>query len=186
MAIENVSGDILFAPRAATLRVLPSTAHEAFAALVREHHDRLARLAHLLCSDREQAEDAVAEAYAKVWPRFRRGQVEQPRVYLRAAVINQVRGGLRRRLLERREEQRQRVDWRLGVSPESNIEDRAVLEPALRQLPEGQREVIVLRFYEDMSEDDIATLLRVPVGTVKSRCARGLHQLRALMSVDDD
>ena len=186
MAIENVSGDIPFAPRVARLRVLPSTDHEAFAALVREHHDRLARLAHLLCSNREQAEDAVAEAYAKVWPRFRRGQVEHPRIYLRAVVINQVRGDLRRRVVEQREERRQRVDWRFGVSPERNVEERALLEPALWQLPEGQRAVIVLRFYEDMSEDDIAALLGVPVGTVKSRCARGLHQLRALMSVDDD
>jgi RNA polymerase sigma-70 factor (ECF subfamily) len=186
MAIEDVSGDIPITSRAEPLRLVPRTDHEAFAALVTEHHARLARLAHLLCSNREQAEDAVAEAYAKVWPRFRRGQVEHPPVYLRAAVVNQVRGGLRRRLLERREEQRQQVDWRAGVSPERDIEERALLEPALRQLPAAQRAVIVLRFYEDLSEEEIATLLEVPVGTVKSRCARALRQLRTLVSGDDD
>jgi RNA polymerase sigma-70 factor (sigma-E family) len=186
MAIEDIGPAIPLAPpKAGPLRVA-RTDHEAFAALVTEHHDRLARLAYLLCSNREQAEDAVAEAYAKVWPRFRRGQVEHPPLYLRTAVINQVRGGLRRRQLERREEQRQRVDWRDGLSAEGNVEDRAILERALRQLSEGQRCVIVLRFYEDMSEDDIATTLGVPVGTVKSRCARALAQLRGVLGVDDE
>src|SRR4051812_11437190 len=172
MAIEDVSGDVAI-PRRVRLQAVVRTDHEAFAALVMEQHARLARLAHLLCGNREQAEDAVAEAYAKVWPRFRRGQVQHPRVYLRSAVVNQVRGGMRRRLLERREEQRQRVDWRDGIRPERGVEDQMRLEPALRRLPHGQRTVIVLRFYEDMSEDEIATLLGVPAGTVKSRCARG-------------
>lgn len=185
MAIENVSGKFRATPRTVPLRAA-SLPEEDFAALVAEHHNRLARLAHLLCGDREQAEDAVAEAYAKVWPRFRRGEVRHPRVYLRAAVVNEVRGGLRHRMLERREEQRQRVDWRDGVSPERGIDDRTLLETALRQLPQGQRAVIVLRFYEDMGEDEIAALLGVPVGTVKSRCSRALQQLRALVGTDHD
>lgn len=158
----------------------------AFAALVATYHERLARLAYLLCSNREQAEDAVSEAYAKTWPRFRKGQVENPPVYLRTAVVNQVRGGLRRRLLERREERRQRVDWRDSASPHRDVEDREVLGPALQRLSATQRAVIVLRFYEDMSEEDVASLLDVPVGTVKSRCARGLAQLRALVGSDDE
>ncbi len=158
----------------------------AFAALVALHHGRLDRLAHLLCGDAAQAEDAVADAYAKVWRRFRSGAVDDPAAYLRQAVVNQVRGGYRRRALERREEQRQRVDWRDGVSPHRNVEDRNLLEPALRELPVTQRAVIVLRFFEDLSEEQIARVLDIPVGTVKSRCARGLAQLRASIGSNDE
>jgi RNA polymerase sigma factor (sigma-70 family) len=133
----------------------------------------------MLCGNREEAEDAVAEAYARVWPRFRAGTLREPLPYLRTAVVNQVRGGLRKRMLQRREEQRQKVDWRDGVSAERIVDDREVLSSALHRLPAGQRTIVVLRFYEDMSEQDVATLLGVPVGTVKSRCSRGLAALRA-------
>jgi RNA polymerase sigma-70 factor (sigma-E family) len=166
-------------------RVTATDPSAAFAALVAERHARLARLAYLLCSDRQQAEDAVAEAYAKMWPRFRKGRIANPPQYLRAAVVNQVRGGLRRRVLERREEKRHRVDWRDGGASERSVEERDVLEPALRQLPAPQRAVIVLRFYEDMSEEETAALLDIPAGTVKSRCARGLAQLRSLVGDTD-
>lgn len=186
MALEDPGVGVQAVANETTTSFVQTGPDAAFAALVSAYHDRLARLAYLLCSDREQAEDAVSEAYAKVWPRFRRGHVDNPPVYLRTAVVNQVRGGLRRRLLERREEQRQRVDWRDGVSPHRDVEEREVLEPALRRLPAAQRAVIVLRFYEDMTEDEIAILLGVPPGTVKSRCARGLAQLRALVGDDHE
>ncbi len=186
MALEDTGSGVQAVAHETTTSFVQAGPDAAFAALVATYHERLARLAYLLCSDREQAEDAVSEAYAKVWPRFRRGHVENPPVYLRTAVVNQVRGGLRRRLLERREEQRQGVDWREGTSPHRNVEERELLEPALRRLPAAQRAVIVLRFYEDMSEEQVATLLGVPTGTVKSRCARGLTQLRALVGSSDE
>lgn len=154
---------------------------EGFADLVAQHHDRLARLAYVLCGNREEAEDAVAEAYAKVWPRYRAGTLRDPLSYLRTAVVNQVRGGLRRRVLQRREEQRQRVDWRDGVSAERAIDDRDAVVAALGRLPIEQRTVLVLRFYEDMGEQDTATMLGVPVGTVKSRCSRAIAALRATL-----
>jgi RNA polymerase sigma-70 factor (sigma-E family) len=154
-------------------------ASHAFSELVALHHQRLARLAYVFCHDAQQAEDAVAEAYAKVWPKFRAGRVQDPGPYLRTAVVNAVRGGIRRRVLERREEERRRVDGRDGPSPEHIVDDRDLLETALQRLPATQRAVIVLRYYEDMTEDEIASVLHVACGTVKSRCARGLAQLRA-------
>jgi RNA polymerase sigma-70 factor (sigma-E family) len=184
MALEDPGIAVQAIASDTTTPFVQTSADAAFAALVATYHDRLARLAYLLCSNREQAEDAVSEAYAKTWPRFKSGHVENPPVYLRTAVVNQVRGGLRRRLLERREEQRQRIDWREGASPHRDVEDREVLEPAVRRLPPTQRAVIVLRFYEDMSEEEVATLLGVPAGTVKSRCSRGLAQLRAFVGDD--
>lgn len=186
MAIEDLSGSTPAALSGLRFTRVEDRHHdEQFAAIVASHHQRLARLAYLLCSSREQAEDAVADAYAKVWPRYRRGQVHDPAGYLRRAVVNQVRGGLRRRVLERREQQRQRVDWRGGASPEHSVDDRQLLEPALGRLSPGQRAVIVLRFYEDLSEEETAALLGIRVGTVKSRCARALDQLRAFVGDTD-
>jgi RNA polymerase sigma-70 factor (sigma-E family) len=186
MAIEDVSGNTPAAWPALRYTRVDDRAHEQeFVDVVATHHERLARLAFLLCSSREQAEDAVAEAYAKVWPRYRRGQVRDPVGYLRQAVVNQVRGGLRRRVLERREEQRQRAEGRATPTPEHAVEARHVLEPALARLSPGQRAVIVLRFYEDLSEEETAALLGIRVGTVKSRCARALDQLRALVGETD-
>ncbi len=154
---------------------------DGFADLVAQHHERLARLAYVLCGNREEAEDAVAEAYAKVWPRYRAGTLREPLSYLRTAVVNQVRGGLRRRVLQRREEQRQRVDWRDGVSAERAVDDRDAIVAAVARLPVEQRTILVLRFYEDMSEQDVAATLGVPIGTVKSRCSRALAALRVAL-----
>ncbi len=96
-------------------------------------------------------------------------------------MVNQVRGGLRRRLLEQREVERRRVDWHDGVSPEGSVDDAEIVLPALEALPQNQRAVLVLRYYEDLSEDEIAVTLDIPAGTVKSRCARGLEQLRRVI-----
>lgn len=164
----------------------PSPQRDRFSKIVAAHHQQLARLAYLLCNDRQQAEDAVAEAYAWVWPKFRRGTIDDLLPYLRNAVANQVRGGLRRRMLEQREVERRRVDWHDGVSPERSVDDAEIILPLLESLPQNQRAVIVLRYYEDLSEDEIAETLDIPAGTVKSRCARGLEQLRRVMGEDID
>ena len=119
-----------------------------------------------------------------MWPQFRRDGVDDPVAYVRRAVVNQIRGGFRRRHLERREEERRVVDWREGVRPESSVDDRSLLGPALLLLPLDQRAVLVLRFLEDLSEEATAATLGVKVGTVKSRCARGLEQLRRLLGED--
>jgi RNA polymerase sigma-70 factor (sigma-E family) len=159
----------------------PSPSRDRFSKTVASHHQQLARLAFLLCNDRQQAEDAVAEAYARVWPKYRRGAIDELLPYLRRAVANQVRGGLRRRLLEQREVERRKVDWHDGVSPERSVDDAEIILPALEALPQNQRAVLVLRYYEDLSEDEIADTLDIPAGTVKSRCARGLEQLRRVI-----
>jgi RNA polymerase sigma-70 factor (sigma-E family) len=159
----------------------PSPRRDRFSQAVAAHHQQLARLAFLLCNDRQQAEDAVAETYARVWPKYRRGTIDDLLPYLRRAVANQVRGGLRRRMLEQREAQRRKVDWHDGVSPERSVDDAEIILPALEALPQNQRAVLVLRYYEDLSEDEIADTLDIPAGTVKSRCARGLEQLRRVM-----
>ncbi len=153
----------------------------AFARAVTEHHRRLAGLAYALCGDRQLAEDLVAEAYARVWPKWRNRQVDDLGPYLRRAVVNLVHGRRRRKVLERRELERRRVDWREGQHFEGRVEDRDQLWDALMRLPVDQRAAIVLRHLEDLSEEETASVLGVRPGTVKSRLARGLTTLRELL-----
>jgi len=151
--------------------------------LVRTHHERLVRLAYLLCGDPAEAEDVVADAYAKCWPRLARRDVDDPLAYLRRAVVNGVRSWQRRRYLMRREERRRRVGPDPSA-PTSQVDDHSALIAAVRQLPLGQRQVLALRFLEDLSEQETAATLRVSVGTVKSRTARGLDALRHVLSIE--
>jgi RNA polymerase sigma-70 factor (sigma-E family) len=164
-------------------------ARDAFSAAVAAHHHRLAGFAYLLCGDRITAEDLVAEAYARVWPKFRNQQVDDLGPYLRTAVANLATGRLRRLRLERRETERRDLDWRLGDGRpargfESTIDDRDLLWQAIWALPVDQRAVIVLRLVEDLSEQSCAKVLGIRPGTVKSRLARGLATLRTSLEGD--
>lgn len=157
---------------------------DAFAAAVITHHRRLAGFAYLLCGDRAVAEDLVAEAYARVWPKYRAGRVDDLGAYLRRAIANLAAGRRRRLKLERREIERRTVDWRLSTdrdvpSFEPGVEEHDRLWSAIWNLPMDQRTVIVLRHVEDRSEEETAELLGIRPGTVKSRLARGLAALRA-------
>jgi RNA polymerase sigma-70 factor (sigma-E family) len=165
-------------------------ATDSFSAAVAAHHRRLAGFAYLLCGDRTTAEDLVAEAYARVWPKHRHQQVEDLGPYLRQAVANLATGRLRRLRLERRETEKRTIDWRLGEDRdiggfESTIDDRDQLWQAIWALPADQRAVIVLRLVEDMSELECAKTLGVRPGTVKSRLARGLAALRISLGEDN-
>lgn len=149
-----------------------------FAAVYRAHLAPLLRLAHVLCGHPQQAEDAVAEAFARVFPRWRRGAVAEPGAYLRRAVVNELTSRGRRRRLEVREERRRSAAGRAATDPDDGVAERDAVMAALRRLPMGQRAVLALRFYEDMPEKDVAAVLGLSVGTVKSQCARGLERLR--------
>ena len=161
-------------------------AADRFSAAVAEHHRRLAGFAYLLCGDRATAEDLVAEAYARVWPKYRNHDVDDLGPYLRRAVANLATGRLRRLRLERREAERRDLDWRFTddsrqISFEPGVDDRAALWRAIWALPADQRAVIVLRLVEDLSEDETARTLGIRPGTVKSRLSRGLATLRTTL-----
>lgn len=157
-----------------------------YQAAVRERYVPLARLAYSLCGDRQRAEDAVAEAFAKVYVQWSTRGVDDLDAYLRRAVVNQVHSRHRRLRLERNEEHRRRVDWRDGQRFDEQLGDRDRLLAALRLLPERQRAVVVLRIVEDHSEDETARLLGIRRGTVKSRLSRAMHTLRELLGEDGD
>lgn len=160
-------------------------ARAGFDALWEQYAGRALQLAVLLCGDRSAAEDVVAEAFARVLPRWRRGTVEDFWPYLRTAVLNQNRANSRR--------SRSALLWRRGqpnapASPPADlgVAERALLAEALRALAPLQRKALVLRYFEDLSEADTASVLGCSVGTVKSSASRGLARLRDVLGNGDD
>ncbi len=154
------------------------------AALVGEHA-RAFKLALLLCGDPSTAEEIAGDCFARVWVRCQRGDVADPAAYLRRAVDNEVTSVFRRRAVERRARAALRtpdaVDDRSAESA-----DRAELRAALQQLPPRQRVAVVLRYFEDLTEHDIAAAMHTSVGTTKAHLSRGLATLRVLLHEPED
>lgn len=158
---------------------------EDFAALYAAHHAEAFRVAYLLCGHRERAEDAVADAFVKVWRAWERGDVRHPRAYVRRAVVNQVNSRFRRLALERREVERRSGDDRGDRSAFDDVADADEIAGALARLSARQRTAIVLRYYLDLSEADTAETMGVSVGTVKSSVSRGIERLRSLVGAQE-
>lgn len=158
------------------------TRADDFASVYRVHHRRAVGLAYLLLSDPNQAEDVVAEAFAKVYVRWRRGDVRDVGGYLRRAVVNEANSKLRRRYLERRVAQQRSGDERGVRLVDEHAADRDEVWQALRRLPDRQRAAVVLRYFEDLSEAETAEVLGCSVGTVKSQTSRGMARLRQLLT----
>jgi RNA polymerase sigma-70 factor (sigma-E family) len=154
----------------------------AIAALFRDHHAELVRLALLMVGDLPTAEDVVQDVYASLHRRSRAERVEAPLPYVRAAVLNGCRSVLRRRGIARRAGLTQRASQQHETlaSAESEVilsEDRRQVLSALARLPRRRREVLVLRYYLGLSEAEIAAVLGISAGTVKSTAARALAAL---------
>lgn len=161
--------------------VRAGTDADSFAAIFNTHHRDAVRLAYLLTSDADQAEDIVSEAFAKVYRQWQAGRVEDVGAYLRRAVANTANSKLRRRYLERREAARRTGDDRGVRTVDDDAADRDAVWQALQRLPDKQRAAVVLRYYEDLSVEETAAVLGVSEGTVKSQVSRGLDRLEQLL-----
>lgn len=146
-----------------------------FTTVYSRDRDRLVRLATLLVDQQGLAEDIVNDAFAAAYERWDR--LETPEAYLRTAVVNRSRDALRRRRVARA------VSWRRvdGGAGGVGAGEPDYVRDAIAALPSAQRSVLVLRFYEDLTIDDIAAVLRRKPGTVKSQLSRALAALREVI-----
>jgi RNA polymerase sigma-70 factor (sigma-E family) len=135
----------------------------------------LRRLGFLLTGDWDQAEELAQEAMARTFAAWSRVRHTQRAAYARKVLLNRHRSLLRRAVVEARHALTSRPQqWH---EPDFGGDD-LVLWQALQRLPARQRTAIVLRYYLDLPEAEVARLLGVPVGTVKSLVHRGLARLR--------
>jgi RNA polymerase sigma-70 factor (sigma-E family) len=136
------------------------------------------RLAYLMTGDRATAEDLVQEAFVRFVGRLH--SVKDLRAfdaYLRRTVINLSKNHFRRRAIERSDLARQAGEGQL-VREERDVTEYEAMRQALLVLPVRQRAAIVLRYYEDLPEAQIAEVLRCRPATVRSLVSRGLETLR--------
>ena len=143
----------------------------SFDDLYRDEYGPMVRLAHGLVDTQEIAEEIVQDAFAKAYERWNR--LDNPGGYLRTAVVNGARSELRKREVGRR------IGVRTFIPPQP--ENRDYLLDALEQLSPRQKTVLVLKFYADMTEKEIAQAMGVRPGTVKSATSRGLAELRKVV-----
>jgi RNA polymerase sigma-70 factor (sigma-E family) len=151
------------------------------ATLHAHHYLSMVRLAVALVDDESAAEDAVQDAFVallRAWPLRDEGAAEY---YLRRAVVNACRDRLRHRRVRR---QTALPQGPVEPSPEQlamTAADQRALLNCLRALPERQREVLVLRYFSELSEAEIASTLGVSTGTVKSTAHKGIAALRSAL-----
>lgn len=159
-----------------------------FEQFVTESSDALLRTAYLITWDQVEAEDLVQDclvAVAKRWPRVH--AMDHPHAYARRVLINLALDGAKRRNRRRQElttDDAGRIELvdRASAQTLDGIDTRAELIAALGTLPPRQRAVLVLRYFEDLPEAQVAELLGCSVGTVKSTASRGLTRLQAALS----
>ena len=163
--------------------VVQPVSTDDFDAFVGARGDALWRSAWLLTGDAHRAEDLVQTALGKCWPKFERvsagGSFE---AYVRRTMFTTYTAWWRRR-------------WNGEVPTETlphtatqraEVEGRADLMKALATLPKGQRAVVVLRYFDDLTEQQTAEVLGCSVGTVKSQTARALTSLRTSRALTEE
>jgi RNA polymerase sigma-70 factor (sigma-E family) len=150
--------------------------NDLLGAVFSEHYGGFCRLATLLLGDGAAAEEVVQEAFLRTfssWWRLR--QPDRAQWYVRAAVVNLCRSRLRRRGTE---ETGNRASWSDQVErTDDALEDGLVVLAAVQNLPRRQRETVILRYYQDLSERDVAAVLGCSIGTVKSQLSRARASL---------
>ena len=139
----------------------------------------LLRLAYLLSGDAHLAEDLVQEALSRAHSQWTRvSAADNPHAYVRRIVVNQHLGWRRRRSNGELSVAPESMPESASPDPASGVVDRDAAWRAIGGLPRRQRAVLVLRYYEDLSDNDIASALGVAVGTVRSLASRAFAQLR--------
>lgn len=155
-----------------------------FEEFVRTSSNRLVRTAYLLCGDRGHAEDLVQTALIRTARRWRSAR-RDPGAYARRVVVNLAKDRWRtlsRRPSETSLEHEPRILERQSDPDGGQDADHDELLDAVRALPAGQRSVLVLRYFDDLSVAECAAVLGCSPGTVKSQTAKALARIRLLLA----
>jgi len=150
--------------------------------LYAQHYRALVRLAAVLVRDTPTAEEVVQDAFVAMhdgWHRLK--DTEKALAYLRQAVVNKSRSVLRHRMVVEKTLQDAPPDMPSAEHGAFALLERSAVIAALRDLPPRQKEAIVLRYYLDLSEAEIADAMRITRGAVKSHTFRGMAALRAAL-----
>ncbi len=149
-----------------------------FAGFVREHTPALLRTAYLLTGDSHAAEELVQDTLSRLYPKWDRVEAaEVPLAYVRRSLSNAYVN--QRRRASRREHAYAEVPERWDDHDAvAQLEDRDAIWSGLRLLSDRQRAALVLRFFEDLSDEAAAAALGCRVGTIRSLVSRGLASLR--------
>jgi RNA polymerase sigma-70 factor (ECF subfamily) len=154
---------------------------DAFRRLVETYSEVAGRTARVLLADRADAEDAAQEAWLDAWKALPRFQAERPfRPWLLAIVANRCRMKARKYQPVTEAFNDEIGEQLVAPGPEDKYDEE--LECALGKLDAGQRKVLALRFYADLQLDEIAELIDVPLGTIKSRLHRAIAALRTSLT----
>jgi len=158
------------------------TALAAITEIYGAHYRSLVRLATLLVHDVATAEEVVQDSFVALHAGLHRlRDSEKTLSYLRAAVVNRSRSVLRHRVVVDRNAPKPAPDMPSAEHGALALIERSSVIAALRSLPERQREVVVLRFYADLSEAQIAAAMGITRGAVKSHTSRAMAALRSVL-----
>lgn len=181
----TVTTDTLLAD--ASLESVPAEwdAARAVTAIYTTHYRSLVRLAVLLVRDVATAEEVVQDSFIAMhtaWRRLR--DTEKALSYLRQSVVNRSRSVLRHRVVVDKNAPKPAPDMPSAEQGAISLLERSAVIAALRTLPPRQREALVLKYYADLSEAQIATAMGISRGAVKSHTARGVAALRVVLELE--
>ncbi len=172
LVAENVIGSIAAVP----------DSDEAVCTLYTTNYQSLVRLSAILVRDAGTAEEVVQDAFVAMhgaWGRLR--DTDKALSYLRQSVVNRSRSVLRHRAVVDKYAPKPAPDAPSAEQGAITQLERSAVVAALRTLPTRQREALVLRYYADLSEAQIASTMGISRGAVKSHTARGMSALRTVL-----
>ena len=160
-------------------------ADRAVTLIYSEQYRSLVRLAALLLRDVATAEEVVQDSFVAMhgaWRRLR--DSDKALSYLRQSVVNRARSVLRHRVVVDRNAPKPAPDMPSAEQGAISLLERSAVISALRTLPPRQREALVLKYYADLSEAQIATAMGISRGAVKSHTARAMTSLRVVLETE--
>ncbi len=174
-------------PPKASVYIEGETREAMLVRLFNEHYASLVRLSSFLLDDTSICEEVVQDAFVKMQLAEKAPEAGKEAAYLRSVVLNGARSRLRRRIVRNKFLAKERPTF--APSPEADVineTERQRIVGLLRKLPKRQAEVLMLRFYMDLSEDEIAETLEISKGSVKTHASRGLDKMAELLGTKRD